>query len=422
MTTKYYDVVIIGSGISGLYSAYKIKETTTTTSFVVLEKYKHEWIGGRTSNDEFYGTQIVTGAGIGREDKNPLLIHLLKKLHVAFQKTTSIMVYANTIRTPINILKVMKILRKEYNKNKKVYNQLTFKQFAVKILGAKFYKDFIISAGYTDYENADVYETLYNYGFDDNTGGWSMLLVPWKKLILKIASKIGESNIKFSQEVVHIERNNTNVIDSNKCLFKIITEDGNNYLCNKVILATTIDSVQKLLPQYSNIYNQIHGQTFLRLYGKFNKASALILKQIVKNYMIVPGPLQKIIPIDSDKGVYMIAYSDNKNAKLLKPYLENNSNNRDFLCRLLEKTLGLPANSLYLIASKDFYWPIGTHYYEPLKDFKTREEFVRKAQNPEQNILVVGEAVSRYQGWSEGALESVETGLTNKWITNDKCD
>jgi hypothetical protein len=31
-------------------------------------------------------------------------------------------------------------------------------------------------------------------------------------------------------------------------------------------------------------------------------------------------------------------------------------------------------------------------------------------------MLVVGEAVSRYQGWTEGALMSVEAVLNKKWI------
>jgi monoamine oxidase len=40
--------------------------------------------------------------------------------------------------------------------------------------------------------------------------------------------------------------------------------------------------------------------------------------------------------------------------------------------------------------------------------YKSREEFIRIAQRPEKDILVIGEAVSRNQGWTEGALESVE--------------
>ena len=47
----YYDIIIIGSGISGLYAAYNIQKMSPSTSFIILEKYKTNWIGGRTSND-----------------------------------------------------------------------------------------------------------------------------------------------------------------------------------------------------------------------------------------------------------------------------------------------------------------------------------------------------------------------------------
>ena len=66
---NYFDIIIIGSGMSGLYSAFNIKKQSSETSFLVLEKYKKNWIGGRTSNEMFYGTEIVTGAGIGRKKK-----------------------------------------------------------------------------------------------------------------------------------------------------------------------------------------------------------------------------------------------------------------------------------------------------------------------------------------------------------------
>ena len=54
--SNHYDIIIIGSGIAGLYSAYNIKKMSPETSFIILEKYKKTWIGGRTSNDIFYNT------------------------------------------------------------------------------------------------------------------------------------------------------------------------------------------------------------------------------------------------------------------------------------------------------------------------------------------------------------------------------
>jgi len=410
MTIPYYDIIIIGSGMSGLYSAYQIQKISPKTSFLILEKFHKQWIGGRTSNEQFYGTTIVTGAGIGRKDTNPLLIKLMKNLHIPRKDFYSIIDYSNLFQH-IDVEKIINQLRVLYKKYPNMHH-LTFKQFFIKMLGIKIYKQFIISAGYTDYENADLYETLYNYGMDDNKGGWHGFFVPWKQMVDTLYNKIGSKHFKFGQNIIQIQK-----IQNQPCLFEIISENGNIFHCNKVILATTIDTIKKLFPNKNNLYQQIHGQPFLRLYGKFNKKSSDIMQQYVPHYTVVPGPLQKIIPIDPEKGVYMIAYSDNENALLLKEHLKDTPENRDLYCKLLEQSLGIPNDSLHLIAIKNFYWPIGTHYYEPLKSsFKSRNQFLNEAQHPENGALVVGEAVSRYQGWVEGALESVEAVLTKKWI------
>jgi len=408
MTAKYYDIIIIGSGMSGLYSAYNIKNISPNTSFLILEKYKKNWIGGRTSNEEFYNTEIVTGAGIGRKGKDKLLHKLLTDLHFHLPEYTVNPRYSSKMEA-VDVKKIMTHLRKVF----KGSNQ-TFKEFATNILGVKLYKKFIITAGYTDYENEDAFETLYHYGMEDNTCCWTAFRVPWRKMILKLYRYIGEKHFRFSNNVVNIEHTQTK-----PCKFQINIENGAHYLCNRVIIASTIDTIRNLLPSYS-IYNHIKGQPFLRLYAKFTKKSAEIMKEYVKGYTIVLGPLQKIIPMDADNGVYMIAYNDNNNALTLKKYLKNTRENRELYEILLERSLGIPENSLHIIAIKDFYWPIGTHYYSPLdRVYSSREEFIDKAQHPEKGILVVGEAVSRNQGWTEGALESVNAVLTNKWITSE---
>jgi hypothetical protein len=403
--------------MAGVYSAYNIKKMSPDTSFLILEKYKKEWIGGRASNDMFYGAEIVTGAGIGRKGKDKLLIKLMDEIGVKYKEFDSKMNYSRTF-TPVDVIKIINKLKTEYNKHPELHNK-TFKDFSIKILGEKLYKTFIISTGYTDYENADLYETLYNYGMDDNKGGWTGLHIPWKNMVDKLYHIIGKNHFRFSNDVVEI-----NKIKEKPCLFQIKTDNDTIYHCNKVIIATTITGIQKLVPgasSKSSLYQQIQGQPFLRLYAKFNKESSEIMKKYVTSYTIVPGPLQKMIPMDPNKGVYMIAYSDNYNALLQKNYLKNTAENRDLYCDLIEESLGIPNGQLKITAIKDYYWPIGTHYYQPLRGpFKTRTEFVYKAQHPENGMLVVGEVVSRDQGWTEGALESVKSVLDRNWI-NKEC-
>ena len=404
---NFIDVVIIGSGMSGLYSAYTIQQKSPETSFLILEKYKKNWIGGRTSNDQFYGSEIVTGAGVGRKQKDKLLYKLLKEFDLPTHFFTVNPTLPNSVEK-VNIVNALKHLQKEYKhfKNK----NLTFREFANPILGEENYKKFITAVGYTDYENEDAFETLFFYGMEDNTCCWKAFHVPWKQLVLKLYDSIGKEHFKFSNKVISIEKN------SQKSQYIITTEKGHHYFCNKVIVASTIDTVRQLLP--IPIYNDIEGQPFLRLYAKFSKDSLPVLTKYIQGFTFVSTSLQRIIPIDEKNGVYMIAYNDNDNTIALKNHLENTSENRSFYERLLEKTFNIHANSLHILAIKDYYWKIGTHYYKPLNKilYKSREDFIFQAQHPTENILVVGEMISRNQGWTEGALESVKSVLTKKWI------
>jgi hypothetical protein len=414
MSQRYYDIIIIGSGIAGLYAAYNIQKMSPSTSFIILEKYKKNWIGGRTSNDVFYGTRVVTGAGVGRKNKDKLLIHLLNELDFPYEEFPFKPHYSSQMDRIVDVKKVIEHLKNEYNKNKN-RKRITFKEFAKPVLGDKLYGDFLVSAGYTDYENEDAFDVIENYGMDDNACCWKGLYINWKQLVATLRNKIGPGKIKTSMNVVSIKKTR-----EDPRLFSVETDKAIVFESNKVIVATTIDSIKQIVPGASSknsIYNEIKGQNFLRLYGKFSKKSNEIMKEYVKGYTIVPGPLQKIIPMDSNKGVYMIAYSDNTNATFLKKYLEDTPKNREIFCYLLEKALGIPNKSLELVSIKDYYWPIGTHYYTPLSDkYENREEFIRKAQNPENGILVVGEVVCDNQGWTNGALSSVKAVLNKKWI------
>jgi hypothetical protein len=379
---------------------------------MILEKYKKKWIGGRLNNEEFYGTTVVTGAGIGRKEKDHLLVDLLRKLNIKYTEFPVTINYAlpNPSKISSSIHSIIKQLRSEYKKQNKPVT--TFKHFAKAYLGEKDYNHFITTLGYTDYENEDVYQTLYKYGMEDNDSGWTGLSIPWHQLIQKMVHVIGSQHVRSSNDVVSIRLVKSQNKVENR--FEIMTEKGVSYFCGKVILATTITSIHKLLPQYK-IYNHVKSQPFLRLYAKFPKQSAEIMKQLVPTYTVVSGPLQKIIPMSLEKGVYMIAYSDNKSAELLKDHLKNTAANRQFFCDLLEHTLNIPTNTLKITALLDFYWPVGTHYYTPIEPSR-RIEFINAIQHPESNMLVVGEVVAVNQGWTEGALESVQRVLTKKWI------
>jgi len=392
---KYYDFIIIGGGISGLYSAYKLQQFYPKINLLILEGFKAKYFGGRIGSDIFYGEDIVRGAGILRKNNDKLVIELCRELGVNMTEFTAKFNYVNSIEV-LNNKKIINYLKNEYKKNP---IHKTFKKFSKPLLGEKLYNEFVVQIGYSDFEDADIHDTLYNYDFEYNYLEYQGIDIDWNKLMINLLDKVGKKNILFSKMVESIKEH-----------FELTCKDGSKYYSKNVILATTIESVTKLLPKFP-IYKEIQGQPFLRVYGKFCKSSISILNKFIKpGVTIVPGPLKKIIPINSVKGVYMIAYTDNSGAIALKPYLKDTKENRDFFCDLLEKSIGIPDDSLKLIAIKDYYWDIGTHYYKPLKlKYKNRNEFIKIAQNPMPNMFVVGEMISKNQGWTQGALQSVES-------------
>jgi hypothetical protein len=422
------DVIIIGGGIAGLYAAYQIKRLAPpNTSFLVLEKNPKQWLGGRAGNETFYGANVVVGAGVGRKSKDHALIKLLKDSKVPNSEFTSSRIYVpRALFHTHDIIKTMRLLKAEYNKRAEHYrhSRKTFKQFFIDTLGESEYRSFVISTGYTDFEDADIYETLYHYGMDDNVSGWTAIHVPWKDLIDSLYQKIGGSqHFRFSTEVTRIRK-----IEDNPGIFEVATATPNGnktYYANKVVVATTVDAVRKIVPGASartSIYQQIQGQPFLIVYAKFDRESTEIMKKYVTSFTVLEkGHLQKMIPMDPDKGVYMVAYSDNQHARALKAKgaLENTRKNCEMYSKWAADALGIPVSTpLHIIAIKDYYWQTGTHYYEPLtKEFKSRADFIHQAQHPEKGMVVVGEMVSRDQGWVEGALESVDAVVTKEWVS-----
>uniref|UniRef100_A0A6C0JK28 Amine oxidase domain-containing protein n=1 Tax=viral metagenome TaxID=1070528 RepID=A0A6C0JK28_9ZZZZ len=401
-----YDIIIIGGGIAGLYSAYKITKLDSSKKILLLEANDH--LGGRANNVNFHGQSIPIGAGVGRKNKDKLLIQLLDDLNLKYNEFTTGSQYASTINPSCNVKEMFMYLKHEYNHE--IDKNKNFKQYAKPKLDNKYFKNayenFIVCSGYTDYENEDVYDTLHYYGFDDNYRKWNAMGISWKNLVDTLSRKIGSHNIKKSSYVKRINKNS-------ETEYEIISSQS-KYLCKKIIIATEIEGLRKLLPT-ETLYNQIKGQPFLRIYGKFSKSSSLIMHEKCEKTTIVPGPLHKIIPMNPEKGIYMIAYTDNAGAKLL----EKNRENRELICKLLETALEIPQNTLELDDIIDFYWENGTHYFLPLKGgFKTRKEYCNVAQKPEKNIRVVGELISMNQGWVEGALESVENVIEKEWIKN----
>lgn len=377
-----FDYTIIGAGIAGIYCALLLSLKYPNKKVLLLEK--NDYIGGRVLVEKFCGKDVVVGAGVGRYGKDRNLQALLERYNLPVNPYVSNKDYLGF--EPVDVYKIAKEMEK-----KKLDLNKTFKQNFIHLYGNDLYKRFVLSTGYTDFEDADVLDTLKYYGFDDYKKDMKYFSVPWEQLKEKIVAELKKNGV-----VIHKNTDVSNVRKLNRDHIIIETHKtkGNGkkvFETKNVIFATNLYGLQNYVnPEYHKyITSQIVCQPFMRLYAKVGNEI-----ESVKHFTFINNFLQKIIPMGDN--IYMMSYSDNKYATDL------NKTPVDTIRKKLENLFDV---NVCKIAK--YYWPCGTHYYKPLKYFKNREEFLNKAQHPEENVFVVGDVVAFDQGWVEGALDSV---------------
>ena len=369
---------VVGGGIAGLYAAYKLKRRGLDVC--VYEKSRR--LGGRIGTVRFAGRDVPTGAGIGR-GKDVLLRALCDELGVPVKEFTTQFKY----RLPrgmedVDIMRTVRLLRAHAG------DRETFRQLGTRVLGKSTYRAFVVKTGYSDYEDADARDTLYNYGFEDTVPGYTALSINWAGLIGRLGKAL-EGNVRLGSPKRDVGRAVT-------------------------IVATDIDAARKVT---GRSLRGVEGQPFVRLYF-------LCDKDLDCGYTVCGGRFQKILQIGpgttegqapgpapgSTDGptsgtVYML-YCDNATARRV-------ARSRD-VRRYIERGVAEIFGARVTVAEyKMIYWERGTHYFTPLGEkYGMRKQHIAHLQRPKRGVFVVGEAVSAHQGWCEGALESVENILS----------
>lgn len=153
-------------------------------------------------------------------------------------------------------------------------------------------------------------------------------------------------------------------------------------------------------------------QPFLRLYAHVdaNCPEGKDFVRTVNAATVVPNALQRIMPIDADRGVFMVAYCDNTDAMSLRPWIRDTPATRREIGRLvtqgLDKGKAWDDRPLPIKHIRGFFWSEGTHFFRPLApQFRDRDHFLQYMLSPLPGLVILGEGFSRHQGWTEGALE-----------------
>jgi hypothetical protein len=393
---------IVGAGLAGLYAAYKLRKL----GLQVIVYEKNDRIGGRIGTVCFAGRDVPTGAGVVRE-KDRLMKNLCAELGVELKEFTTDFKYKLPHHEDVDIWKTVCLLRE---RAAGAYGALdraneTFREFGTRVLGAETYRAFVAKTGYSDYESADVVDTLYNYGFEDTVPGYKAYSVDWNKLLRRLYEEIEkplptEPTVPLPTRTVHLNSTVARVRSG--------------------IVATDIDAARMITGRG---LSGVAGHPFVRLYFSCDK-------DLKCGYTVCPGAIsangagrsppafQKILQIGEAHGssgsaaprskgppskgpmskgpnghngpnghkgpsgpsatkqmVYMI-YCDGptalriarKRGDALKRYIECGVE------KIFKKRISVREHKL-------IYWSSGTHYFTPLSaEYATREAHIAELQ------------------------------------------
>jgi hypothetical protein len=159
--------------------------------------------------------------------------------------------------------------------------------------------------------------------------------------------------------------------------------------------------------------NAIDTTPLCRIYALYDKdpASGSVWFQDIKK-VAVPNKLRLTIPIDTEKGVIMISYTDDKYAKWWKDLYMEHGKKRVIkeLTKITNETFSLDLGGSRIPAPKDIviaYWEDGVASWKSgtVHSDKIAKEIARPF-GEYTNLYICGENYSIKQQWIEGALST----------------
>ena len=400
-----YDYIIVGGGLSGLYSAFNLLKENPQLDILILERNRD--IGGRID------TQDGLEAGAGRFHNNqPLIMKLIRELGLS-KKKVPINTYEHFFANkqihdmePIHriINYIILIAKKE---SPKTLKNIIFLEYVRQVLSdddATFLLNYYgYSSELTNMNAFDTINLIKTHFNKDNQyyrleGGLSQIIRELiQRINAKIVTKRRVTDIEYMEETQQFEITCDNI--------------KRKYYGKKCICSVTKETLLKL-PIFKPIYQVlglIETLPLCRIYAKFPK-NQIWFKDMPS--VTTNNNLRIMIPIDEPNGIIMMSYTDNKFARFWKRLLDEEGMeavNREHQ-RLIKKTTGIDVPMPR--DTKVYYWEHGVVYFKPGFDSQT---MLKQILHPIPNIplYVCGENFSELNSqWMEGALDTSRNATT----------
>ena len=422
-----FDTIIIGGGISGLYTGYKLSKSGQKV--LIIEK--NNYLGGRifTYKSSINNIDFQYESGAGRFSNQHILLNkLINELKLNnFKKKISnekIPIGRNLKYHNSHLLKtvyktnknekldheflISKILKESENYEENFLENITFYNLAQHILSTNAAQFLYDTYGYNSefiLLNANLAIKMFKDELS-NKNQYFILTCGMDEICNRLKHNIikNGSTIILKRQFLNYEY----IPDSDKFIIKYKYINNKNieelYICNNLVLAIPKLDLMKIkkLSCINNELNSVIGYDLTRVYAIYPKNKKKVwfhdLKKITTN-----NPIQYIIPINKDIGLIMISYSDSFMAQYWKQ--SNDLGRLQFDINRHLKDIFPNFQIPKPIYIKCHYWENGAHFYRPGYNSK---KIYKKILMPitNQRVFIIGECYSFKQAWIEGALET----------------
>ena len=410
-----YDFVIIGGGISGLYTYIRLLDKGYK-NIILFEK--NNYYGGRIKEHELQinGNEITFPEGAARFNKNHKnVIDLLKRFQLLdFRRDKGFSANIDFIDTKETFTEkyhnksgydfVNIIIEKSHLYKEKELRKMSFKELALKILPKQDVSYMLISCGYSgQLNNMNAFDAvkLFDKGIRTDIlywGGKFHMLV--EKMTEFIKEKKGK--LRLNSYIDDLQ------YDSDRKVYKLCCNGVKPVYTKGVFLCLPKPSLMKfaiLKPISTILNNAVTCKPLCRTYAIFDKED--IWFRNLDSKIVTNNELRYIIPMNPDTGLIMISYTDDTYTKYWKELKDNQHRLKETIVDLIADTFQVTVNPpLKVIVC---HWDCGVAYWNPNFDSEELSEFI---VNPMQNMYICGENYSLNQSWVEGALETVDTSIS----------
>jgi len=448
-----YDYLIVGAGISGLYTAYKLSKKYPKAKICILEATSY--IGGRLHSIKYDGL-IMDGGGARFNTEQYRIISLIKEIGLWTKviPITSDITYKpignnsksndisllDTFPTIDDFIVYMKKYIKEKNINRNTLINTTILDFATE----HFRKDYLdikqhLINIYPYYSELGILNSvealnLFSNEFSDKTkyyilnGGLEQLAdTIYTKLKVMKEKKKYSIDIYKETPVLEISKGKEGKeADTDSSTdYTIITADNKTFTTKNLIITIPKNKLLQIkfklksnsptkiktnLKTLMYNINSVQNEPLYRIYARYplDKTTHKVwfegIGKIATNL-----PIKYIIPVNSEKGVIMISYTDSKFArywfkKMAEGTFEVTLNKQ---LKQLFPDKNIPKAKWY----KHCPWTSGAGYWKKGYDRKLIMPQMIEPLGKNTNLYICGENYSSHQAWVEGSLETADMVL-----------